>query len=149
MQAMVPSLSQSVFLLVSDYCSGSRSIPVTTRRTNNDCRVTITHNNRCAEMLAHVRRGPFARPTAEERIEHLLTRVRKKSNVAFGAHALEHTLSFQRRVHTIKADVLWRGRPTPLGITQDYWDRTEDRHRHSIKSHIALNHESCRCAAHN
>ena len=31
--------------------------------------VTITHNNRCAEMLATVRRGPFARSTQEERIE--------------------------------------------------------------------------------
>ena len=33
--------------------------------------VTITHNNRCAEMLATVRRGPFARSTQEERIEFL------------------------------------------------------------------------------
>ena len=95
--------------------------------------MTITHNNKSPEMLAHVRRGPFARPTAAERIEHLLTRVPKKSSVAFGEHALEHTLSFQRRVHAIKADFLYRGRPTPLGITQDYWDRTEDRHTHSIK----------------
>ena len=83
-------------------------------------------------MLAHVRRGPFARPTREERVEHLLTRVHKKSSVAFGAHALEHTLSFQRRVHAIKADFLRRGRATPLGITQDFWDRTEDIRRLSI-----------------
>ena len=40
----------------------------------------------------------------------------------FCEHALEHTLSFQRRVHAIKADFLWRGRATPLGITQDFWD---------------------------
>ena len=84
-------------------------------------------------MLAHVRRGPFARPTKAERIEHLLTRVPKNSTVAFCEHALEHTLSFQRRVHAIKADFLCRWRPTPLGITQDYWDRTEDRHIHRIK----------------
>ena len=103
-------------------------IRVTTPRIN-DFWVTITHNNRCAEMLAHIRRGPFARPTAEERIEHLLTRVHKKSSVSFGAFALEHTLSFQRRVHAIKADFLYRGRATPLGITQDYWDRTEDARR--------------------
>ena len=105
---------------------------MTTRRINNDLWVTITHNNKSPEMLAHVRRGPLARPTAAERIEHLLTRVPKKSSVAFGEHALEHTLSFQRRVHAIKADFLWRGRPTPLGITQDYWDRTEDVRRLSI-----------------
>jgi hypothetical protein len=93
-----------------------------TRLRISDFWVTITHNNRCAEMLAHVRRGPFARPTTDERIEHLLTRVHKKSSVAFGAHALEHTLSFQRRVHAIKVDFLRRGRTTPLGITQDFWD---------------------------
>ena len=86
---------------------------------------------------------PFARPTTEERIEHLLTRVHKKSNVSFGAFALEHTLSFQRRVHAIKADFLYRGRTTPLGVTQDYWDRTED--------HVELtfNYECCRCVTHN
>ena len=94
--------------------------------------VTITHNDRSAEMLAHVRRGPFARPTKAERIEHLLTRVPKNSSVAFGEFALEHTLSFQRRVHAIKAEFLRRGRATPLGITQDYWDRTEDVRRLSI-----------------
>ena len=86
--------------------------------------VTITHNNRSPEMLAVVRRGPFARPTPEEKIEHLLTRVRKSgSSVAFADHALEHTLSFQRRVHSIKVDFLKRCAKTPLGITHDYWDR--------------------------
>lgn len=87
--------------------------------------VTITHNNRCPEMLAVVRRGPFSVPTQEERIEFLLTRVRKSNcSVEFAQHALEHTLSFQRRVHAIKQDFLKRGVVTPLGITQDYWDRT-------------------------
>ena len=87
-----------------------------------DCQ--ITHNNRSPEMLAVVRRGPFARPTPEEKIEHLLTRVRKSgSSVAFADHALEHTLSFQRRVHSIKVDFLKRCAKTPLGITHDYWDR--------------------------
>ena len=56
--------------------------------------VTITHQNRCAEMLATVRRGPFAKATPEERIEYLLTRVRKTNlSVTFADHALEHTLS--------------------------------------------------------
>ena len=82
--------------------------------------VTITHNNRCAEMLATVRRGPFAAPTQEEKIEFLLTRMKKSDcKVAFADHALEHTLSFQRRVRSIKQDFLRRGVATPLGITQD------------------------------
>ena len=86
--------------------------------------VTITHNNRCAEMLATVRRGPFARSTQEERIEFLLTRMRKSDcKVAFADHALEHILSFQRRVQSIKEEFLRRGSSTPLGIPQDYWDR--------------------------
>ena len=75
-------------------------------------------------MLAVVRRGPFSVPTQEERIEFLLTRVRKSNcSVEFAQHALEHTLSFQRRVHAIKVDFLKRGVVTPLGITQDYLDR--------------------------
>ena len=82
--------------------------------------VTITHNNRCAEMLATVRRGPFAAPTQEEKIEFLLTRMKKSDcKVAFADHALEHTLSFQRRVRFIKQDFLKRGVATPLGITQE------------------------------
>ena len=71
-------------------------------------------------MLATVRRGPFAAPTQEEKIEFLLTRMKKSdAKVAFADHALEHTLSFQRRVRFIKQDFLKRGVPTPLGITQD------------------------------
>ena len=82
--------------------------------------VTITHTNRCAEMLATVRRGPFAASTQEEKIEFLLTRMKKSDcKVAFADHALEHTLSFQRRVRSIKQDFLRRGVATPLGITQD------------------------------
>ena len=101
--------------------------------------VTITHNNRCAEMLAVVRRGPFARPTSLEKIEHLLTRVSKSgSSVAFADHALEHTLSFQRRVHSIKAEFLRRCAKTPLGITHDYWDRTEAQQRGALHSHILV-----------
>ena len=75
---------------------GSLSVGLHSREAyliTSDCQ--ITHNNKCAEMLAVVRRGPFARPTSEERIEYLLTRVHKSScGVAFAQHALEHTLSF-------------------------------------------------------
>ena len=101
--------------------------------------VTITHNNRCAEMLATVRRGPFARSTQEERIEFLLTRVKKSDcNVTFSDHALEHTLSFQRRVQSIKQEFLRRGARTPLGIPQDYWDRTEAQQRGALHAHILV-----------
>ena len=101
--------------------------------------VTITHNNRCAEMLATVRRGPFARSTQEERIEFLLTRLRKSDcKVAFADHALEHTLSFQRRVQSIKQEFLRRGASTPLGIPQDYWDRTEAQQRGALHAHILV-----------
>ena len=75
--------------------------------TSEDASFNLTrHNNRCPEMLAVVRRGPFSVPTQEERIEFLLTRMRRSScSVEFAQHALEHTLSFQRRVHAIKVDI--------------------------------------------
>ncbi len=83
------------------------------------------HNNRSAEMLATVRRGPFAQPTALELIEFLFTRVpAKESRKDFEKHPLEHVLSFQRRVLACKKNFLARGKRTPLGIVQDYWDRT-------------------------
>ena len=146
-----------------------------------------------------VRRGPFAKATPEERIEYLLTRVRKTDlNVTFADHALEHTLSspvivirsirpcdarnvrdaqttillcpalsgashiiasgiqswnmhvethstglktmhrFQRRVRAIKQEFLKRAAKTPLGITQEYWDRTEAQQRGALHSHILV-----------
>ena len=56
--------------------------------------VTIPHQNRMPEMLASIRRKPFAKPTAEELIEHLLTRVpRSESRKDYEKHAYEHILS--------------------------------------------------------
>ena len=99
--------------------------------------VTITHNNRCAEMLATIRRGPFARPTALEKIEYLFTRVPvRESRKNLEKHPLEHVLSYQRRVHACKQNFLSRGKRTPLGIVQDYWDRTEAQARGSLHAHI-------------
>ena len=101
--------------------------------------VTITHNSRCAEMLATVRRGPFARSTQEERIEFLLTRMRKQDcKVAFADHALEHVLSFQRRVQSIKQEFLRRGASTPLGIPQEtflcfFWGRLSSMGRGGVQ----------------
>ena len=75
-------------------------------------------------MLAATRRGPFATPTEEERIEYLLTRVRKtERRPAFEKNALEHVLSYQRRVHAIKLNFMTKNAETPLGIVRDWWDR--------------------------
>ena len=115
----------------------SRAPQPRTYLTASDCQ--ITHNNKCPEMLAVVRRGPFARPTSEERIEYLLTRVHKSScGVAFAQHALEHTISFQRRVQAIKMDFLKRCTTTPLGVCHDFWDRTEAQQRGALHSHILV-----------
>ena len=85
------------------------------------------HNNRSAEILAVMRRGPFAKPTETEQLEYLFTRVpRTDSRKDFEKHSLEHVLSFQRRVLKTKQAFLHRGHRTPLGIVEDYWDRTED-----------------------
>ncbi len=99
--------------------------------------VTITHNNRSAEMLAAVRRGPFAKPTALEQIEYLFTRVpANESRKDFEKRPLEHVLSFQRHVLACKKCFLARDKRTPLGIVQDYWDRTEAQQRGSLHTHI-------------
>ena len=76
-------------------------------------------------MLATIRRGPFATPTEEELIEYLLKRKpRDRSRRPdFENHSLEHVLSFQRRVHVMKAKFMIRNHRTPLGILSDWWDR--------------------------
>ncbi len=89
---------------------------------------TQGHNNMSAEFLACVRRGPFARPTPDEKLEYLLTRVpRTESRKNFELHSLEHVLSFQRRVQATKRIFLRRNASTPLGILLDYWDRNRRR----------------------
>lgn len=99
----------------------------------------LRHNNRSAEVLAVVRRGPFAKPTATEQLEYLFTRVPKKdSRKDFEKHALEHVLSFQRRILAIKKCFLVRGKKTPLGIVQDYWDRTEATFDTTIILHFVM-----------
>ena len=111
--------------------------------------VTIAQNNRNPEMLAavrpacflcdlslcrtllrradfnsRVRRGPFSPPTAQEKIEYLLTRLPKtESRKDFELNALEHVMSFQRRVVACKREFLARQKTTPVGIVEDYWDR--------------------------
>ena len=99
--------------------------------------VTITANDSCSEMLAAVRRGPFAESTPDERLEYLLsTKPAQKERPHFEAHALEHVLSFQRRVHAVKAQFFKRGVKTPLGRLHEWWDRTEAQMRAALHAHI-------------
>ncbi len=93
-------------------------------------------------MLANIRRGPFAPATEEEKLEYLLTRVRKdKTRPNFENYPLEHVLSFQRRVFETKKQFMIRGKRTPLGIVRDWWDRTEAQKRAALHAHILVWHQ--------
>ena len=109
--------------------------------------VTVTANDSSPEMLAAIRRGPFATPTKDEFIEYLLKRKpRDKARPEFETHSLEHVLSFQRRVLHTKRMFMHRGRRTPLGVVEDYWDRTEarrDMHSSQCKSYHRLHFGTC------
>ena len=99
--------------------------------------VTVTANDSSPEMLAAIRRGPFAEPTDEEFVEYLLTRKRRdQERPAFENHSLEHVLSFQRRVNAIKTNFMDRSKKTPLGRVRDWWDRTEAQMRAALHAHI-------------
>ena len=101
--------------------------------------VTVTANDSCPEMLAAVRRGPFATPTEAERIEYLLsTKGRDAERPLTEHYSLEHVLSFQRRVHTLKKDFFKRDVKTPLGRTRDWFDRTEAQMRAALHAHILI-----------
>ena len=55
------------------------------------CMVTITHNDRVPELLATIRRGPFAEPTETEQVEYLFTRVKsKREGLAFENRGVNH-----------------------------------------------------------
>ena len=87
--------------------------------------VTQTHNDLVPEMLANIRRGPFAAPTPEEHVEYLFTRVRSgRQRSEFENYGMEHVLSYQRRVAATKEHFLRRNHKTPLGIVRDFWDRS-------------------------
>ena len=56
--------------------------------------VTITHNDHVPELLAVIRRKPFAEPTEAEMVEYLFTRVRTdRRKPDFENYAFEHVLS--------------------------------------------------------
>ena len=88
--------------------------------------VTITHNDSCPEMLAAIRRGPFAEPTEDELLESycgIKPEVGKRPD--FEHYAFEHVLSYQRRVQAVKQNFMPRHKRGPLGWIMDWWDRTE------------------------
>ena len=65
--------------------------------------ITISFNDFVPEMLANARRGPFAEPDEVERVEYLLTRLKsERTRVDHEHYALEHVLSYQRRVAATK-----------------------------------------------
>ena len=105
------------------------------------CSLTrITHNDRVPELLAVIRRGPFAEPNETEQIEYLFTRVRaKREKMDFENYAFEHVLSYQRRIQATKEYFMRRNKKTPLGIVQDRWDRTQAQMRAALSlTHIML-----------
>ena len=112
---------------------GSRVASIIRQQDDAECGImqamtTISHNDNCADLLAVVRRGPGARPTEEELIEYLIPRKKRSQERPPTEHyALEHVLSYQRRVTAIKNTFMRRGKVTPLGCLRDWWDcvRTE------------------------
>ena len=103
------------------------------------CMVTVTANDCSPEMLAAIRRGPFAQPTEEEHIEYLLQRKRRdQERPSFENYSLEHVLAFQRRVGALKENFMRRGERTPLGTIKDWWDRTEAQMRAALHAHILV-----------
>ena len=101
--------------------------------------VTLTANDSNPEMLAAIRRGPLSAPTSDEMIEYLLARKRRdQERPPYEHYSLEHVLSFQRRVKAVKESFLKRGVYTPLGIVQDFWDRTEAQMRGALHMHCLV-----------
>ena len=101
--------------------------------------VTITHNDYVPELLASIRRGPFASPTESEMVEYL--RAHAKTNgrrPKFEDFALEHVMSYQRRVAATKQNFMKRNKVTPLGIVHDWWDRAEAQMRAALHAHILV-----------
>jgi len=81
----------------------------------------VTANSNSAELIATVKRGPFATPTAEERLHYLLSRIRT-SRVPVEQYSVLHVLSYQRRLAFLKHVFFARGVSTPLGELIDWWD---------------------------
>ena len=114
---------------------------------------TVTHNDNSPEMLAAMRRGPFAGPTRDEMIEYLVGSWDKQhcGRPTFEEFAYEHVQSFQRRVHALKKHFMQRNKGTPRGVLEHYWDRTEAQARGVLHAHILewwRKRDPCRFSGH-
>jgi hypothetical protein len=72
------------------------------------------------ELLACIRRGPFAAADESELIDYLLFR-RRANRVQTEKYSVFHVLSYQRRLNFIKNEFFKRGATTPLGRMKDWW----------------------------
>ena len=98
------------------------------------------------ELLAVIRRKPFAEPTETEMVEYLLTRVRSdRRKPDFENFAFEHVLSYQRRIAATKEHFMRRNKVTPLGIIHDWWEVRRDKR---FVFHQCLCLWACRVSAH-
>ena len=91
----------------------------------------------CSLLSVGISRKPFAKPEPGEKLEYLLRR--KPAGEArpdFEAHAFEHVLSYQRRIHALKTNFMKKDERTPLGVIRDWWDRTEAQMRAALHGHI-------------
>ena len=105
--------------------------------------VTLTANDGSPELAAACRRGPFAIPDDNELLDYLLSR-RRSGRASAEQHSVFHVISYQRRLSMVKNDFFARGCVTPLGITADWWDRTEAQQRGALHSHILGDRFCCR-----
>ena len=75
--------------------------------------VTVTQNDSTPEMLAAVRRGPGARPEEHEKLEYLQGRKHNsQQRPVVEEFAMEHVLSYQRRLQQLKNEFMRRGLPS-------------------------------------
>ena len=69
-------------------------------------------------------------------------RQQDRARPEFENHSLEHVLSFQRRMFHMKKKFMVRGKQTPLGVAEDWWDRTEEQMRGALHAHTLVWFES-------
>ena len=99
--------------------------------------ITLTQNDHSPELLAHLRRGPRAAVTDAEKYAHLLGRKdRHGGKPVVQKDPTAAVLRFQRRNLELKASFLRAYQATPIGISEDTFDRTEAQNRGALHAHI-------------
>ena len=81
------------------------------------CQLTTTANDNSPELVAAVKRGPFACADENELVDYLLSR-KKLSRAPVERHGLLHVVSYQRRLAYIKDEFFKRGRMAIQGTTK-------------------------------